>query len=143
MATHQKKHNQNRGIAQLIFKEKNEQYAEVIKPIGDSRFEVQLQTGDKVIAKLTGRLIKGPNKQRVMPSDFVLIDKNCDNTESDKYYIIHKYSPEDKKKLIKNGELVQIKTEQIDTGTLVIMDNDVAEKELNEIDIDDNFIDNI
>ena len=146
MATHQKKHVQKRGTntKELITRDDSlgEKYAEVVRPTGDCRFDCRFLDGSTTNAVLAGRLIKGPNKQRITAGDFVLLQAIDCHTEKDKYYIIFKYSPEEKKKLAKNGELAQIKTTE-DVGTTVVMEGEVASKTAAEAEIDDDFIDNI
>jgi len=144
MATHQKKHIQNRGDRELIFKDQSQEYATILSEVGDCRFEVQLLNGEKFKAKLTGSLIRGPNKQFVRKGDNVLIGKDINDTERDKWYIQHKYPSEDWKKLGKQGELKVIKTKE-DTnvgGTAIVMEGE-AVQETHQVDIDDDFIDNL
>ena len=146
MATHQKKHVQNRGTItkELITQNESlgEKYAEVVRPTGDCRFDCRLLDGSTTNAVLTGRLVKGPKKQRINIGDFVLIQALECHTEKEKYYIIHKYTPDEKKKLAKNGELAQVKTSE-DTGTVVVMESEVSNISVAETPIDDDFIDNI
>jgi initiation factor 1A len=146
MATHQKKHVQKRGTntKELITRDESlgEKYAEIVKATGDCRFDCRFLDGSTTNAALQGRLIKGPNKQRVVAGDFVLLQALDCHTEKDKYFIIHKYSPDDKKKLAKNGELAQIRTSE-EAGTTVMMEGEVTNKVVAEAEIDDDFIDNI
>jgi translation initiation factor IF-1 len=144
MATHQKKHMQIRGTKELIFcdEKAGEKYAEVLKSVGECRFECKFLNDEKTNAKLAGNLIKGPKKQRIVPGDCVLLKLDESTTGKDNYYIIHKYSPDDKKKLAKNGEFVQVNTKQ-DTGTNVVMAGEATTKTVNEADVTDDFIDNI
>lgn len=144
MATHLKKHTQNRGDRELIFKDKSQEYAVILNSLGEYRFEVQGLNGEKFKAKLTGNLIRGPNKQYVQKGDNVLIGKDINDTERDKWYIQHKYSSDDWKKLGKQGELKVIKTKE-DTnvgGTAIVMEGE-AVQETHQVDIDDDFIDNL
>lgn len=144
MATHQKKHMQVRGTKELIFRDEKEgeEYAEVLKSVGDCRFDCKFLNGETTKAKLAGVLIKGPKKQRVVPGDHVLLARSEATTEKDNYYIIHKYSSDDYKKLAKNGEFVQVNTNQ-DGGTNVVMAGEATSKAVNEADVTDDFIDNI
>jgi translation initiation factor IF-1 len=144
MATHQKKHMQSRGTKELIFRDEKEgeEYAEVLKAIGDCRFECQFLNTETTQAKLAGALIKGPRKQRIVVGDFVLLTRNQSTTEKDTYYIIHKYTSDDKKKLAKNGEFAQVNTNQ-DGGTNVVMAGDATTKVVHDTDVTDAFIDNI
>jgi len=146
MATHQKKHVQNRCAItkELITRDDTlyEKYAEITRPTGDCKFDCRLLDGSITNATLVGRLIKGPKKQRINVGDFVLIQALECHTEKEKYYIIHKYTQDEKKKLIKNGELAQVKTTE-DIGTTVVMEGDVSNITIAETQIDDDFIDSI
>lgn len=146
MATHQKKHVQKRCAItkELITRDDTlyEKYAEITRPTGDCKFDCRLLDGSITNATLVGRLVKGPKKQRINVGDFVLIQALECHTEKEKYYIIHKYTPDEKKKLIKNGELAQVKTTE-DIGTTVVMEGDVSNITIAETQIDDDFIDSI
>jgi translation initiation factor IF-1 len=146
MATHQKKHIKDRvtNSKELIIRDQTqgEKYGEVVRATGNCRFECRFLDNSTTNAPLAGKLIKGPHKQRITPGDFVLLQALIDKN---KYYIIHKYSPDDKKKLAKNGELAQINAiEQI--GTTVIIESEIAnkkEKVINDIDDIAELIENI
>ena len=141
MATHQKKHIQIKGTKELVIRDEKtgEEYAEVLNPLGDCRFECQLLNGEKVIASLRGSLVKGPKKQFIKKEDFVLLQITEDKT----YYIIHKYSPDDKKKLARQGELNTVSNTS-EGGTKITMASDIGgAKIIHDDDIDDVFIDNI
>jgi len=145
MATHQSKHKQRNGTdtKELRIKSDSERYAEVVRATGVCRFECRFLDNSTTIAILKGSLKKGPHKQRITSGDFVLLqDINECHTEKDKYYIIHKYSPDEKKKLTKNGELTQIKTSE-DIGTTIMMESEIVNKTVAETEINDDFIDNI
>jgi initiation factor 1A len=146
MATHQKKHVQKHCTItkELVTKDDtlHEKYAEITRPTGDCKFDCRLLDGSITNATLVGRLVKGPKKQRINIGDFVLIQALECHTEKEKYYIIHKYTPDEKKKLIKNGELAQVKTTE-DIGTTVVMEGDVSNITIAETQIDDDFIDSI
>ena len=108
--THIKKHIQNKGITELIYKQGKEEYAYIETSNGGSppRFVCKTLMEKQVNAYLKGSLVKGPGKKRVDKGDLVLLEKDPTTTEKDKYVIIWKYSEEEKKKLIKMGELKQI-----------------------------------
>lgn len=125
--THKKKHNKNKGIIKEQIRNEigpNEKYGTVMRNLGIYQFECKFLDNSTTNAVLTGSLIKGPNKQRISVGDFVLLQSSI---ESNKYYIIHKFSPDDKKRLAKNGQLTQINTtEQI--GTTVIIESEIVNK---------------
>jgi len=141
MATHQKKHVQIKGTKELVLRDEKagEVYGDVLTPVGDCRFECQLLNGEKVIASLRGSLVKGPKKQFIKKEDFVLLQITEDKT----YYIIHKYSPDDKKKLARQGELNTISNTN-EGGTKITMASDLGgAKAIDDDDIDDIFISSI
>lgn len=141
--THKKKHIKKR-VNEFIVKieAENQEYAEVIGPKGCGRFEVKLIKNNEIInAKLRGSLAKGPLKQRIEKKDIILLHPDISTTDNDKFYIIHKYSNDDIKRLQKMGELQQF---NMDTDkVIVIYEDDILQKKIDDIKIDDNFIDNI
>ena len=153
MATHQKKHVKRHGyIMELKYRndEEGEEYAEILSEMGNCRFEVKLISDDTIyIAKAKGTLIKGPKRERLQKDDLVLLQ--LDNSTSEKkYYIIHKYSPDDRKMLKKAGQLATIKnaashmTEE-KVHVLFANESDLISKNTgcDDVLIDDDFIANI
>jgi hypothetical protein len=142
MATHQKKHVQKSKFnKELRFKQNDEEYGTIIGEKGDARFECKLLDGSIVIAKAKGSLSRGPKKERLLMDDFVLLQlDSCTSTK--KYYLVHKYSPEDKKKLNKMNKLTQFTEEKVEED-VVFADDVVDEDKINELVIDDDFIANI
>ena len=155
MATHQKKHIKSINPRQLIICNENngEYYGQIIEAQGSSRFLVKIVKSNLIISsKIAGRIIKGPNKQRIFKDDFVLLQKDI-YTNDNKYYIIFKYSDDDIKKLKKEGELVfttnNTFSDEVDTekNTTIInfnnsLNNNISTDISNNI-IDDEFIANI
>lgn len=143
MATHQKKHIQKTKFRnELRFRNTNdgEEYGTIISEKGDARFECKLLDGTIVIAKAKGTLSRGPKKERLVIDDFILVQKDtC--TSQKKYYLVHKYTPEDKKNLKKMGELAQFTAEN-EKQEDVVFETDVKDK-LDDVVIDDDFIANI
>lgn len=147
MATHTKKHIKRRGhIAnnELILKsdKDSEFYGEIINPKGDTRFEVQLLDKRLVVAKARGSIISGPKKQRLNKNDMVLLQFDPNTTTGDKYYIIHKYSQDDIKRLRKSGELATIKDDE-DVNNNIVFEHDIIEDNEDVVQVNDDFIDNI
>jgi len=146
MSTHQKKHIKNTGnkSKELLVKQPGEEYAEVLKPVGsDARFSCKLFEGNKeVTAKLAGRLIRGPNKQRIAIGDLVLLQLDA-STSDKKYYVIHKYSADDKKQLAKNGEFKYITSTETVGETVVAMEDEVTNTTTVNQEVDEDFIDDI
>jgi hypothetical protein len=147
MATHQKKHVQKSKFnKELRFRheKEGEEYGTIIGEKGDARFECKLLDGSIVIAKAKGTLSRGPKKERLVLDDFVLLQlDSCTSTK--KYYLVHKYSPDDKKSLKKMGELTQFndKNDKKDDVIFEIEDNTTGNAEVDDIVIDDDFIANI
>jgi hypothetical protein len=72
--------------------------------------------------------------------DFVLLQLD-ECTSVKKYYLIHKYSPEDKKSLKKMGELAQF-VDKEEKQEDVVFETDIID-EIDNVVIDDDFIANI
>jgi len=146
MATHQKKHVQKSKFnKELRFRheKEGEEYGTIIGEKGDARFECKLLDGSIVIAKAKGTLSRGPKKERLVLDDFVLLQlDSCTSTK--KYYLVHKYSSDDKKSLKKMGELTHYvdKNDKKDEVVFEIED-DNTNAEIDNIVIDDDFIANI
>jgi len=147
MATHQKKHVQKSKFnKELRFRQEKEgeEYGTIIGEKGDARFECKLLDGSIVIAKAKGTLSRGPKKERLVLDDFVLLQlDSC--TSSKKYYLVHKYSPDDKKSLKKMGELAQFidKNDKQEDVVFEVEDDTTGNAEVDNIVIDDDFIANI
>jgi hypothetical protein len=143
MATHQKKHiKQSKFKKELRFRNEHddEEYATIISEKGDARFECRLLDGSIAIAKAKGSLSRGPKKERLLIDDFVLLQLD-ECTSVKKYYLIHKYSPEDKKSLKKMGELAQF-VDKEEKQEDVVFETDIID-EIDNVVIDDDFIANI
>jgi translation initiation factor IF-1 len=136
MSTHQKKHNRNRGLQELIIaSEDNEYYGQVENALGECRFQVKILENDiSIVAKCKGTLTHGPGRKRVSKEDYVLLQK-YDN----KYYIIHKYSIDESKKLTKMGEFKTIKL--TNKSDIVFDTADIIE--IAPVEINDDFISKI
>jgi initiation factor 1A len=146
MATHIKKKDllkkKNNTKKDIIFRseKEDEHYAIVGNAKGDARFEVSLiENNILTIAKIRGTLSKGPHKQRISKDDVVIVQGNPGSTQ-DKYYIIHKYSPDDVRKLRKAGELAQIKEKTEDNDCTVVFEDDYVADKQDEVIINDDFI---
>jgi translation initiation factor IF-1 len=92
---------------QLIEADKKvgQQYAEVVKPLGNSTFLVRKLNGEEVLSGLKGSM-KGKKFERVESGGTVLIQKDSSTTGKDKFFIIHLYTPKERKQLEKLGEFV-------------------------------------
>ena len=130
MTTHIKNHNRIRHNKFNEFVTKsdtnNEEYARIIALIGsDARFEVKIiSSGISTLAKAKGSLIKGPGKKKLEKDNLVLIQKDTSFTAVDKYYIIHKYTKDDERNLIKSGELSSNINDNLVIGNFDDSDNE-------------------
>jgi initiation factor 1A len=146
--THKQKHKKNTliNLKELQYKQKGEEYAIVNSDKGSSRFEVTIYTTNQIVlAKARGSICKGPRKQRIDKGDFILIVQDDNTSSGDKYYIIHKYSPDDVKRLKKAGELIQYRESNNDDkkADAFIFDNEMKVDPELKLDIDNDFISNI
>jgi translation initiation factor 1A len=90
---------------QLIMKdmEEDQEYAQVVNAKGNGRFELMCCDGGKTrLGLLCGQMRK---RVWVNRSDLVLISKWVDMTDDNKCSIIHKYSEDETRRLLKEGEL--------------------------------------
>ena len=92
----------------LIFKEQDQEYAKVLKLLGDCRVEVECNDGIKRIAHIRGKMKK---KVYINVGDLVLIGLR--SFEDDKADIIHRYTPEDVKLLKSYGEFGEEKDSEV------------------------------
>lgn len=143
MATHQKKHIQNKGVRELIFRDpkKGQEYAVITRLFGDFRYECQLLNGEKVKARAPGRLTKGPKKTVFLKDTYILIEKDFSTTEKDKWEIVHKYSNEDWNSLARQGEHKIIKNNE-NNEVAIIMEGEADNNDAIEV-IDEDYINNI
>jgi translation initiation factor IF-1 len=116
-------------------------YAEVLKPLGCAQMRVQILNGSEATAKLKGSMQKGRGFEKVVPTNWVLLQIDPCTTTTEKYYIIHKYSDSEKKQLEKLGELKSI-VERQEVSTFIFEGEDEQEK-AKEQEVDDSFIDDI
>jgi hypothetical protein len=137
MSTHIKKHIKNNTKREFVTAEEGETYA-IIKGIkGDARFDIEIiRTGEVIIAKARGALIKGPSKQRLQIGDTILIQEGFPS------YILTKYLEDEVKKLTRMGELVSFKPKQ-DDGSGIQFEDEVENQKIENLEINDDFISGI
>lgn len=85
---------------ELVFKEEMQDYAQVLKLMGDCRLEVQCMDGVKRIGHIRGKIKK---KVWIAMGDIVLIALR--EYEKDKCDIIQKYTEDEVRKLKQMGEI--------------------------------------
>lgn len=155
--THITRHHKssNNISRELQYKQNGEEYAIVSGDKGNGRFLVTIySTNESTMAKARGAIIHGPRRQRIEKDDLVLIQKDESTSlqnSKDKYFIIHKYSYDEMKRLEKAGLLVQIKEEKkedkkdktINKHEIAFESETLKKKEKIEKEIDMDFIANI
>jgi translation initiation factor 1A len=87
----------------LIFKDPKEdqEYGKVLRPLGNGRFEIECFDGKTRMGILAGNMRK---KVWVNKDDIILFSKWEFTTDDEKCSIIHKYDPDEIKKLQKETE---------------------------------------
>lgn len=85
---------QPEGDRELYFKDEAQEYAQILRLLGDSRLEVQCMDGVKRMAHIRGKMRK---KVWMACGDIVLVALR--EYEKDKCDIVHKYNEEEVRKL--------------------------------------------
>ena len=85
--------------------ENGEQYAEVLKAMGNSRFNIKFLNGEETIAKLKGSMSKRRTFTKVEPGHLVLAQLDSCTSGKDNFYIVHRYSSDEKRMLERMREL--------------------------------------
>ena len=94
---------------ELIIKSAEQDYAKVLKTLGDSRFLLQLCDGNEKIGVLRGAMRK---RVWINVGDYVLISLR--DFQENKVDVIHKYSNEDVRKLRKLKAIEEVKNEDVE-----------------------------
>lgn len=94
-----KRHNTQQGSKELLFKDDEQNYAHILKPLGDRRFHMLLDTGTLGVGKLRGSMRR---REYVIAGSTVLCSVR---PEESKFDILHKYTDAHLKLLRKYGEL--------------------------------------
>ena len=98
----------DRGGGELVFKDDEQRYASVIRPVGDRRFQVIVDDGREAIAKLRGNFRR---REVVMAGTVVLVaERFCDG----KFDVLLRYGEQHTKLLTKYGELDDLKKAKLD-----------------------------
>ena len=122
-----------------------EQYAEVLKPLGDKQFLVKLLNGDEVIARLKGSMCGGRGFERVVKENWCLIMLDPSTTGRDKFYIVARYNEDEKKTLMKLKELqiVKMHSDACRDDGFMFEDDEEIDTENTELVLDSSFFDDI
>ena len=85
---------------ELIFKEDMEEYAKIVKALGDRKIMVMLPDHSENQASIPGRFKK---RCRMNIGDVILVSRR--EYQDSKLDVIHKYNPDEVKRLVKMNEL--------------------------------------
>ena len=121
--------------------EDGEKYAEVTKACGHGRFNIKFLDGEEANAKLKGSMSKRRTFTKVEVGHIVLAQLDPSTTGKDNYFIVHRYSPDEKRKLTRMGELDVFK-EVVDDNPYEFEDDETNVKS-GEVVLDSDFIDDI
>lgn len=94
---------------ELIFKEEGQEYAQVVKMLGNGRLEAMCFDGTKRLAHIRGKLRK---KVWINQGDIILLSLR--DFQDDKADVLFKYSPDEARNLKAYGELPE--TAKINEG---------------------------
>jgi len=117
-------HSQKSG--ELIFKQDDELYGKVLKPLGCGRFAVACEDGVERVSKIRGNMRKS---DWVCVGSLVLLSLRPDTVKAD---ILHKYSDTHAQQLKKYGELVWMDTDRAN-GDESDDGIEFAEEDVNEL----------
>ncbi|KAG5362887.1 Eukaryotic translation initiation factor 1A, X-chromosomal [Yarrowia sp. B02] len=123
---------------ELVYKEEGQEYAQVVKMLGNGRLEAQCFDGVKRLAHIRGKLRK---KVWINQADIILLSLR--DFEDDKADVIMKYHPDEARALKAQGELPEsAKINDADQGgeddeCNFEFDNDDDDDDEEELDIDD------
>ncbi|CEH13427.1 eukaryotic translation initiation factor eif-1a [Ceraceosorus bombacis] len=93
--------NENEGEKrELVFKDEGQEYAQVLKMLGNGRLEAQCFDGEKRLAHIRGKLRK---KVWINQGDIILLSLR--DFQDDKADVIQKYSADEARDLKQYGEL--------------------------------------
>lgn len=133
--------NMNHTVVELvtITKPAFQSYAVVKSKLGNGRFMATLANGQDKTVTLTGRLRRNKRNHFVNPGDLILIERDGYNERKPVYYVLLKYTEDEKNKLIKLGEKVDCKTEKTENSENFFGNDNEENNEENDCD----YIDNI
>lgn len=128
-AGHKRARNSESGEKQLIFKEDEQEYAIVLKALGDRRFLCKLLGGrqEEILARARGKLRNQKWKHMILVGGYVLVSYRA--FQDDKCEIIHTYTDKDVRDLISHNEIQRDENDEID-GVVIGDDDDIINSEL-------------
>jgi initiation factor 1A len=109
-------------------------YAMVVKKLGGSRLEINLNEGEKgVHGNIRGALYK---KVYMNTNDIILVSARDDMTDANVYDVLHKYTP-DQASMLKKHKLISFEDKKEDVTDDIVFgegeDSDSEEIDLNDI----------
>ena len=118
-----------------------EQYAEVLKALGNSQFSIKFLNGEESKAKLKGSMSKRRTFTKVSIGDLVLVQRDECTTGRDSFYIIHRYSNDEKRMLERMKELVVVN--EVDNDCSFMFEGDVEKHGQTTVKLSSDFFDGI
>ena len=100
--------NTTKSTGELVFRDDDQKYAHIIKPLGDRRFQIVTEDGRVGIGKLRGNMRR---RDMVIPGMKVLLSERWNDGKFD---ILLKYDDKQTKLLKKYGELDSLEKAVID-----------------------------
>ncbi|CAO1628778.1 unnamed protein product [Jaminaea pallidilutea] len=85
---------------ELIFREEGQEYAQVLRMLGNGRLEAQCFDGEKRLALIRGKMRK---KVWINTGDIILLSLR--EFQDEKADVIQKYTPDEARDLVKHGEI--------------------------------------
>ncbi|RSH87667.1 Translation initiation factor 1A [Apiotrichum porosum] len=85
---------------ELVFKEDGQEYAQVVKMLGNGRLEAKCQDGETRLGQIRGQMRK---KVWITQGDIILLSLR--DFQDDKADVIHRYTPDEARSLKTYGEL--------------------------------------
>ena len=117
-----------------------EQYAEVLQAVGNSRFKIKFLNGEETNAKLKGSMSKGRGFTKVEKGHLVLAQLDSSTSGRDNFYIVHRYSSDEKRMLERMKEL-EVVNEAADECPFMF-EGDVDHEQM-DMKMDADFFDSI
>ena len=139
-----KKHSPKNTPIQYADFEKEQEYARIVKALGNCHFRISNISGKERVASTSGCAKK---KGRIQNGQLVLIEPLSEDTDK-KWQIIFKYSPQHEKILDREGHLNIIELNNNDSDVSeeesdFMFEGEQEQENNNVLDIDETFVDNI
>ncbi|ORX36249.1 hypothetical protein BD324DRAFT_628049 [Kockovaella imperatae] len=127
------KNDEDLNKRELVFKEDGQEYAQVVKMLGNGRIEAKCQDGETRLGQIRGQMRK---KVWIVAGDIVLLSLR--DFQDDRADVIHRYTPDEARNLKTYGELKSdVQIHEGPQGGDEGSDGDEGGIEFEEADIDD------